>query len=211
MSPSGDIILFRVCSPHREASVASGAKDVSSLRHAGARMQMWERVLEYLEREPGQSVRMVGIAMGINSSTASYHLRKLERAGRVTRVVNGREVVWFRATSSLCPVLRRAMPLMRRAQVPVVAARLKETPRTARAVAREAGLPDGTVRWAIDLLCEAGIAQKSGVGHPRLRDGAEVCVARALAGETCPMWGACAPSRRGDEPFRDLRPTSFRL
>ena len=169
--------------------------------------QTWEKIVEALRNEPGQCATGVARVVGINASTASYHLRRLAREGKVSFADFGRERVWFALGCQLCPVLRRAVPAMRRAGVAPIAVAMTEAPAALAHLAADAGLSHGEAEWAFKVMQDAGIATRSQTGKARLVAGGEECVARALAQEPCPLWGSCAPSKN---LVTDLRPTSSR-
>jgi len=107
----------------------------------------------------------------------------------------GRALCWFAAEAGYCPVLRAALPLLRREEARRVALALpQDVPATAIAIARETGVPVQTVRSTLAALERAGVARKSVSGRACLREGARICVEKAAAGESCDMWGACAVS-----------------
>lgn len=159
-------------------------------------METRKRIQRYLAATPGASTQMVAEHLGVDASTADYHLRRLRREARVTYETNGREVAWFGAGCRLCPLLRAAAPAFRRADVALVALALDEIPSTIRALAEGADVETGQARWAFEVLRRVGIAQRSRTGRPQLVPGADLCVAKARAGEACDRWGSCAPSRK---------------
>ena len=141
----------------------------------------------------------------------SYHLHRLSREEKISSSQAGREVVWFASGCGLCPVLRRAVPAMRRAGVAPLALALTDEPIPLPIIAQDAGLSVGEARWGIQVLKEVGIAQTAWNGKPSLAAGADECVARSLAHEPCPLWGSCAPSRalEGASAIRARRPSSI--
>lgn len=154
-----------------------------------------DRIMDLLRTQHGLSTRAVAKGVGVTESTADYHLRRLRREQRVLAEEAGREVRWFATPCGLCPVLRQAIPAMRRAPVASVALALSEWPLTSRAVAERAGVPLGQTRQALPLLERIGIVERSRTGRVALRDGAALCVPKAIAGERCALWGACPMSR----------------
>lgn len=152
-------------------------------------------ISDTLAAMPGSSTRAVARALGVDESTADYHLRRLRRRGDVVAQAHGRELAWFLSGSGLCPVLKRAVPAMRREEVLATARALDETPASARIVAERAGVPVGAVRWAAGVLEEAGLLERSRSGRLALRRGADVCIRRAAEGARCELWGRCEVSR----------------
>ncbi|GEM_PF-2607762 len=167
-------------------------------------MDIRQRIHRYLAKTPGASTRMVAQHLGVDPSTADYHLRRLRRAARVTLDATGRERAWFNVGCDLCPVLRRAAPAFRRPGVAAVAAALQETPSTIGMLADATRLPRGEARWAFEVLRRIGLAQRSPTGRAMLAPGAATCVAKARAGATCPEWGSASPPAgfRGRSPLR---------
>lgn len=150
-----------------------------------------QRVLDVVRGRPGLSVRLVARASGVDESTANYHLRRLEKALCVAPQPVGRDLCWFASDCGLCPVLRRAVPLLRRHEARALALALDETGLSASALVARTGVPVGTVRWLVPALVGAGLAERTSSGRARLRDGASTCVAKAMHGERCGAWGRC--------------------
>lgn len=94
----------------------------------------------------------------------------------------------------MCPILRRALPRLRREPVAIVARCLGETPVTSSELVARSGLERGSVRWASHELERTFLAQRTPGGRLHLREGAEVCVAKGLAEEACGLWGQCPVS-----------------
>jgi predicted transcriptional regulator len=153
-------------------------------------------IQEYLREHPGASTQMVARRASIDPSTADYHLRKLRKEGAVSTETVGRERTWYLTSAGLCPVLRAVLPAFRRADVARVAQALSDYPATTTRLARDSAVPIGQVRWASDVLLEAGIAEKTQMGRICLVPGGATCVERAKQGTPCALWGSCAPSRR---------------
>ena len=154
------------------------------------------RIAALLESEPGASTHKVARALAMDDSTADYHLRRLHREGRVQVQRQGREACWFNAHMGLCPVLRRVIPAVRRAETMRVALALEESPRPATWIAERAGVPVGQVRWALGVLEKSGLVTRTSQGRVQLSDGASVCVGKAMRATRCDAWGECAVSRR---------------
>lgn len=148
-----------------------------------------------LAAAPGLSTRAVARGVGVDESTADYHLRRMRKRGHVVAEPRGRELAWFLSGNGLCPVLKRAVPAVRRPEVLSVALALSETPASARAVSERSRVPVGAVRWAAGVLEETGMVARTESGRLFLRPGADVCVRRAAAGARCELWGRCEVSR----------------
>ncbi len=153
------------------------------------------RILRVLAAAPGANTRHVARTLELDESTASYHLRRLSKQGHVASERRGREVVWFMGQMRLCPILRAAMPIMRRPTVTQLAHTLDERARTIPELAQKSGLTLGETRWAADTLADAGILKRTPGGLSRLAPGAAWCIMKAMRGESCDRWGACEPSR----------------
>ncbi|HUR68711.1 MAG TPA: winged helix-turn-helix transcriptional regulator [Candidatus Thermoplasmatota archaeon] len=157
-----------------------------------------------LER-PGSSTRALASEMGLSESTVAYHLQRLVALGEASSTIVGRSRCWYARGCGLCPVLRRAVPTLRRAGVREVAAALGDTPLTAPELAERTGVSLGAARWAAQELAHSFLAERTRGGRTQLRNGAEVCMTKALVGEPCERWGSCAVS----EAWRaSLVPTS---
>ena len=156
-----------------------------------------ERIARLVRESPGLSATSLGNTAGLDDTTVSYHLRRLARENRVVSEDTGRERVWFaRAPGcAYCPVLRRAIPLLRRETPRSLAHALGPDPRSIRGLALTIGLRPGAVRRAAEGLEEAGLVERNAYGHVQLREGAEVCREKALASDPCPEWGRCPISR----------------
>lgn len=168
--------------------------------------------MRHVAAMPGASASVIARAVGMHESTVTYHLRRLARRGLVHVEPRGRERRWYAAGCGLCPVLRAAIPILRRDEARRVAAALDETPRSASVLARRADVRVGTVRWTAATLEQAGIVQKSRGGRVALHEGARVCIMKAGAEEACGAWGACPMSRRllappGGAPSPARRPS----
>lgn len=143
---------------------------------------------------PGAHTRTLAAAVGLSESTAAYHLKRLAKMGQVHSTLVGRDRCWFLSLCGLCPVLRRALPVLRRPTVLRVAKALDDTPRSAPEIAEPLALARGTVRWATLALANAHLAERSRGGRTSLREGADVCLARATTGQPCDLWGRCPVS-----------------
>lgn len=160
-------------------------------------------LVEAVRAMPGASTREVSRAAGVSEWTADYHLRRMLRAGEVTTENVGRTRRWYLASCGLCPVLKRAIPALRRPEAQAVALAAEDYPETLPRLARRAGLPIGTTRWITSVLEDAFLLERSRYGRLSLRHGAQTCLGAATHGRRCDLWGRCPVSRE----WRDPRPT----
>lgn len=152
-------------------------------------------ILDHLRATPGLSTRAVARAVGVDESTADYHLRRLRQSGGASSETVGREVVWYAGGCGFCPILRQAIPVLRRPEALAVAMALDETPTSASRLAQRAGMRVGTVRWIAEVLEKCGILTKTASGRLTLHEGAHVCVSKAAGAQRCELWGKCPLSR----------------
>lgn len=152
------------------------------------------RLLALIQASPGTSTRGLATGVGLSESTVAYHLRRLARSGQVQSQLLGRDRCWYATLCGLCPVLRRALPILARQPVAKVAAALGPTPLTTNEVADATGLSPGTARWAGLSLDRTFLSERSRGRRISLREGAEVCLQKARSGEPCGLWGECAIS-----------------
>jgi DNA-binding transcriptional ArsR family regulator len=159
-----------------------------------------ERVHAALLSQPGRSATALGRALSLDASTVSHHLKKLERGRQAVSAPVGREVCWFATRSGLCPVLLRAIPVLRRPQIAAVALALSEdVSQSTTDIARRTGVELGQVRWSGETLRGCGLSARSRGGLLVLTEGARTCVEKAIAGERCGLWGDCSVSKRWEE------------
>lgn len=154
-----------------------------------------QRLLSVVTDVPGANTRQAATIVGVPESSADYHLRRLVKEGELTSEFNGRTRHWYARSCGLCPVLRRAVPALRRPEARALALALDEQPASAVDAARRAGLPLGTVRWAATVLESSKLVTRSSSGRLVLRPGARTCLERAVGGSRCPDWGRCPVSR----------------
>lgn len=172
-----------------------------------------ERMLAALAVAPGGSTREVARLVDVAESTADYHLRRLGKLGLVTSHPSGRTRRWFAVASGFCPVLRCAIPEMRRPETLAVASALSPTPISAPALADRTGIAEGTVRWVTAVLHRTFLLSRTRSGRVHLRDGAQRCLEMAITSTRCPEWGRCAVSlawERERAPERERPPTASR-
>lgn len=115
-------------------------------------------LLQVVERHPGLTTRAAAAAVGVDDSTAAYHLGKLRMEQQIVTRRFGRGTL--HASVKLPPrerLLAAASPEGRAAL-----AVLEEDGGTLRAVdiARRADLPLRATRWAVGRLCRLGLVRK---------------------------------------------------
>lgn len=154
-----------------------------------------QRLLCVVTDVPGANTRQAASIVGVHESSADYHLRSLAKEGHLSSEFNGRTRHWYARSCGLCPVLKRAIPALRREEARALAGVLGETPLTAVEAAARAGLSVGTARWAAGVLQAASLVARSSSGRLTLRQGARTCIAKAASGERCSEWGRCPVSR----------------
>ena len=153
-----------------------------------------ERLLQVVTELPGAHTRQAAAAVGVPESSADYHLRRLVKEGKLLSEFSGRTRHWYARGCGLCPVLRRAVPMLRREEARACAAALDETPATAIALATRAGVTLGTARWTASVLHEARLLARVRNGRVALRPGARTCLEKAVRAERCNEWGRCPVS-----------------
>lgn len=148
-----------------------------------------------VREDPGASVTDVAEALDIDHSTASYHLRQLEREGRIVARRVGRVRAHVANGDGWCPFLQRALPRLRPVGAEPVLEALLDRAVFRVADAARRGVPDGEARWALERLQEVGLAEKVGHGRYRIPEGREAAARRALHGKPCPGGPSCPASR----------------
>jgi predicted transcriptional regulator len=156
--------------------------------------ELRERLLSAARRMPGASTSQLAAAAAAADSTADYHLRRLVRSGDLTSQMTGRTRRWFQASPRFCPVLKRAIPELRRPEALAVVRALDDTPCSSTDLAARTDVPVGTVRWVTAVLKGTYLLEATRSGRVALRDGAAKCVEHAIAGSCCPDWGRCPMS-----------------
>lgn len=142
--------------------------------------------------EPGATVADVADALGIDHSTASYHLRRLEKQDRIVAERVGRVRAHVANGDGWCPFLRRVLPRLRPDGAEPVLEALLERRIFRVADAARRGVDEGKARWALKRLREVGLVEKVGHGRYRVRPGREAAARRALRREPCPGGARCA-------------------
>lgn len=155
-----------------------------------------ETIESFVKGAPGASTRMVARALGMDDSTADYHLRRMRKEARVGMERSGREVTWWPVGGSFCPVLRVLIPLLRREGAEETALALDDWPSTAIHLSLRSGAPIHRIRAGTGYLLRAGVAARSRRGRVVLAPGAQRCITMGRAGKACDQWGTCEMSRR---------------
>lgn len=177
--------------------VATAGKTVSPLAGPLHPMQQRTRIAAIVQAAPGSNTRTIAQQLALDASTADYHLRRLLKEGKVVQQRQGRELCWFSSRATPCPVVRRLVVAFRREETRAVARALEEDlPKSSLSLAEETGIERQRVRWAMGVLTDIGIAERTRSGRVLLAEGASTCLAKGLSGEPCGMWGACPVSRK---------------
>lgn len=154
-----------------------------------------DRLADAVRKMPGASTREISRATGISEWTADYHLRRMLREGALSTENVGRTRRWYAKGCGLCPVLRRAVPALRRPEAQAVALAASDYPENLPRLASRAGVPLGSTRWVTNVLVDAFLLERNRYGRLALRRGAETCLGPAASGRTCDLWGKCPISR----------------
>lgn len=153
------------------------------------------RLIDLVRATPGASTRELANRIGLSETTVAYHLMRLAKEDQVMSQVIGRARCWYASDCGLCPILRRSIVLLRRPGFIPVAAALSTIPSSVAELAERAGVGEGTARWCGAELGRAHLIERTQSGRMALREGADVCLRKAAAGEKCNLWGRCAMSR----------------
>lgn len=158
------------------------------------------RILEAVQRAPGAAVADVARAVGVDHSTADYHLRRLLRDGFVGAVRSGRVRAHYAAGCGICPLVRAALPRLggAHAAAPALAALVAAGNAGVRAAdaARERGVPVGVMRYALQAAVGAGLAERVAFGRFALVPGASRCARCVTDRARCDAWRKCEPGAR---------------
>lgn len=72
-----------------------------------------QRLLEAVKRDPGIGPAVAARLLGMDPSTASYHVRVLARRGRLIAQRAGGTLALFENGHGACPWMRGALPALR--------------------------------------------------------------------------------------------------
>lgn len=154
-----------------------------------------QAVLDAVAARPGASVQELADALGVDHSTAEYHLHRLERAGRVRAVRAGRVRAHYASGAPYCPYLRVLLPQFRAAEDLALLRALAAGEARALDLARATGRDVPGVRWLLEKAARAGVVESPRYGAWRVRAACAPCLAHLDAGTRCGQWGTCAISR----------------
>lgn len=142
------------------------------------------RVIEHLREQPGARPSDVARVFDVHPSTAEYHLRRLEREGRVIRVQVGRQLHHYAAGQGLCCTSREVHARLTPAGQRILEIGLERGIFPRQAIVGGA-FTSSAVRWALDQLSEAGVVERLAWGVYQLVDESRSCVRSALAETSC--------------------------
>ncbi|HVL48167.1 MAG TPA: hypothetical protein VM889_06385 [Candidatus Thermoplasmatota archaeon] len=170
-----------------------------------------ESIARLVVERPGLTVSDAARALGVDHSTAAYHLRRLVKQRRVAVTAVGRVRAHWAPGCGYCPVQRAALPRLT-PEARRVFATLAAAPRAHRigeAFAR-AAVDEPAGRWAVDTLRRLGLVMGRGHGLVSARPGAEACVEGLGLGRPCGLWSRCAPGREWPWPEARSAPSGAR-
>lgn len=145
-----------------------------------------QKALAVLSKEPGSSVARVARELGIDHSTAAYHLRRLERMGIVQSRVIGRTRCHFVASRWQCETSRQAAVFMSAPGGRAVLERLASGGAwRANELSKATEIRVGRVRWIIRRGETCGLLERVRYGRYALALEARLCASHALSGSPC--------------------------
>ncbi len=154
------------------------------------------RVLRTVRDQPGTCTQTVARTLSVDHSTAAYHLRRLERRGRVSSVVTGRERRHYPKGHPSCPFLRIAESTLDHAATTRVLRAVHATAASrAVDVARATGVAIAQVRWVLIRLEQMGFIVKVAPGRFTVPEDVHPCLPHAFERTACREWGRCAVSQ----------------
>lgn len=163
------------------------------------------RIVERLREDPGLRPSDLARDFEVHPSTAEYHLRRLARQERITRVRVGRQLHHYVIGDGLC---RRGRRL--HARLTDAGRGLLRLAVDRRVVARqdvvERGFSPSAVRWAIDRFTELDVLERLAWGVYELADGWAPCAVAALREAPCT---GCNETDAGAEAHEVRRATSI--
>ncbi|MHB8584548.1 MAG: MarR family transcriptional regulator [Thermoplasmatota archaeon] len=150
-------------------------------------------ILHWMSRSPGATPSDVARAFAVDHSTATYHLRRLSRAGLLTEAQQGRAMRYFPTGCGICPYMRGVLPILRDTRYTKILDKIEE-----RGWATPADLgpsiEESLVRGRLRRLRDARLIRRGPAGW-ELTPETMVCRARARSDGACDMWGHCPISR----------------
>lgn len=141
-------------------------------------------IVERLREEPGLRPADIARVFGVHPSTAEYHLRRLDRVGRVARVRVGRELHHYVVGEGICRKGREVHARLTPAGRAVLRFGLDRRV-FPRGCVVDLGFSSSAVRWAIDRFEALGVVERLAWGVYELAAGWRGCVASALREEAC--------------------------
>ena len=152
--------------------------------------QVAHAILALLDAQPGLRAPAIARRLGVHTSTAAYHLARLERRRLVVRERVGPATAYFRMGAGLCRTARRVRARLTPASRSALQLAVRGGLVTPRAI-REAGHSRSATRHALALLTRSGALLRVDRGlyapEPRRR----ACLRAAIDGARC---AACTPA-----------------
>lgn len=126
-----------------------------------------ERVYAYVKQDPGVSTHELSQRVQFGWSTLSYHLRVLEKTGKVVSVRDGRYKRFFDRESGLYANGRKlALAALRNATTRRVAQAIRIGPGTTqKQLSSDFGLTPSSIHWHVQRLQEAQLLERRRDGH----------------------------------------------
>lgn len=154
---------------------------------------MRDAVLRVVVERPGVSVSAIASALGVDASSAAYHLHRLEKERRVAAVTTGRVRAYWASGSGFCPLQRTLLPRLP-SEARALFGRLAAA---ASPVAQPIGPhpAPSSARWAVEVLLRTGLANRAHYGALAVRPVFVACGPAIATASPCRKWGACAASR----------------
>jgi predicted transcriptional regulator len=120
------------------------------------RSEVRQRLATHVQGNPGITITDLAKHVGLSHSTASYHLRILERAGEVQGKRDGRTVRYY-ANGQYDDLRTRLQPLLKRERVVAILRLVQERPdMNPFNIARELDVSVPTVMWHLAKLRDYG-------------------------------------------------------
>lgn len=132
------------------------------------RSERAEAVLGAIGTHPGVFLTEAAALVGVDRTTAEYHVHRLARAGRIVRVRHGNRLHLFVNGSGLSETARKLIILGEDRATIIEALQLEGRPSRPSDLARRTGLPIGRVRYGLSVAVDLGLAQHAPGGYYRL-------------------------------------------
>lgn len=127
-----------------------------------------ERIRRHVESTPGIHFSRIGRDLDLATGQVQYHLRRLVRAGRLTRTEVAGRTHFF--APGYDPLERHILAFLRRETARELMVQLLASPRRPVVLAEELDLARSTVHWHLDTLEAAGVVARGDSGAYRLVD-----------------------------------------